>query len=352
MEEDIISIFIKGVKNSEFFNKRKEGISFPRNCLKISRLLWFRLITRRKTLLSSKVIFIWEHLHEKVLRSYEGERVVLLAQKNQLGGDSFIAYLPFFILVKSLWGIPTEVKKSHLSYEWFFYKAIVNFIFLNDIKCITIAGHYDLRSTWISYLAKKKHIEMVVSQHGANSMYKLPYKIPVDRVDVFSQAEEEMFRITVLNPEETVFLIKGFQTSLVFSEGGFTTKTIAIASQPGYEERVLRLAEDIILIDDNINIIIYSHPKDQFNKGLISINKGRHCRVEKKERYWDVDYLIVFTSTLAYDYWACEKFSGQIFCYFDESCSVALYNDKRAILIYPETCYNQLKEYLNRSHDI
>ncbi len=346
VRETSITIFKKGITNSEFFSKKSEGISHLKNFLKIIRLISYRLISGRKQLSFDSVLLVWIPLHEKILKSHPGEIVVLLDHKNALSGYSYLSYIPFYQIIKAIFSVPPEVRKEGLSRDWCFFKTLILFLNNSNLKNITVAGHYDKYATWVSYLAKEMGIYMTISQHGANSKFNLPHKIPANKVEVFSKAEEEMFRTTILNPDDTVFYIKGFQSSLTFTQGNFKNRTVAIASQPGYEERVIKLIETIKSINESINVIVYSHPSDSFRKGVSSLENDVNLHLEHYARYWDVDYLIVFTSTLAYDYWSCEKFSGKVLCYYDEKCIVALYNDERGTVIYPETCLHQLKSIL------
>lgn len=345
--EASLSIFIKGIANNEFFNRREEGISNVKNLLKIFRLFTYRLsMGHKKNLTSSSLQLSWYPLHEKILSQYNGAKVALLAQRNSLGSQSFLSYLSFSKLLHLICSSPDCVRKKGLIYDWLFFNAICLFLVENPIESIYIAGHYDKYATWLSYLSKELGVHFTISQHGANSKYNLPYKIPANRVEVFSKAEEEMFRTTILSPDETEFNIKGFKSSLTFTQGDFQNRTIAIASQPGYEDRVIKLIEIIKSVDESINVIVYSHPADRFRKGELTIDSNDKCRLEHQARYWDVGFLIVFTSTLAYDYWSCSQFTGKVLCYYDEKCIVALYNDERGTVIYPETCYQQLKDIL------
>lgn len=344
----LLDIFQKGISNNEFFNRKKEGCSFIKCLLKILRLLCFRLfggMTKRLT--SHEVRIIWYPLHERVLGDKTGTYVVLLDHKNKLNGYSFLFYLPFGSIIHSCFATPRGLLRSRLAYDWCFFSNLVAFLSINNINSITIAGHYDKFATWISYLAKDMGICLTISQHGANSKYKLPYKIPVNRLEIFSKAEEDMFRSTILEPEKTEFYIKGFHSSLTFSAGGFETKTVAIASQPGYEDRIVGIIEILQRINDKLHIVVYSHPSDQFRKGFKTLNLGAKCELEHQARYYDVDYLIVFTSTLAYDYWSCLDFKGRVLCCYDKNCVVALYDDERATVLYPETYEFQLKEILS-----
>lgn len=344
--ETSLSIFIKGISNNEFFNRRDEGTSYVKNLLKILRLFMYRLsMGHKKKLNSSSLQLSWYPLHEKVLSQYKGEKVALLAQKNSLGSQSFLSYLSFSKLLHIICSTPDCVRKKGLMYDWFFFNAISIFLVDSPIKSIIIAGHYDKYATWLSYLSKELGLHFTISQHGANSKYNLPYKIPANRVETFSKAEEDMFKATILDPEKTDFYIKGFKTSLIFTKGNFERRTIAIASQPGYEEKALMIIKSLRSLDKDLNIIVYSHPSDLFRKEQMILNID-NCRLEHRERYWNVDYLIVFTSTLAYDYWSCDMFTGKVICYYDATCLVALYDDERSIVIYPETYLNQLKEII------
>lgn len=344
----LLDIFKKGISNSEFFNKTRGGRGFIKCTLKILRLLCFRLFGgTRKRLASHEVRIIWYPLHERVLGDKTGLYVVLLDHKNMLNGYSFLYYLPLGSIIRSCLTIPRELQRSRLAYDWCFFSNLVTFLSINNIDTITIAGHYDKYATWISYLAKEMGVFLTISQHGVNSKYKLPYKIPVNRLETFSKAEEDMFRSTILEPENTEFYIKGFRSSLFFSAGGFETKTVAVASQPGYEDRIVGIIETLQRINDRLHIVVYSHPSDQFRKGVKTLAQGKIIELEHKARFYDVDFLIVFTSTLAYDYWSCPNFKGQVLCCYDKNCVVALYDDERATVLYPETYENQLKEILS-----
>ena len=346
-KETALSIFKKGVANNEFFNRRDEGISYVKNLLKIFRLFIYRLFMGyKKKLNSSSLKLAWCPLHEKVLSQYTGETVALLAQKNSLDSQSFISYLPSSKLLYLICSTPKCVRKKGLIYDWFFFNTIYLFLVENPIESIYIAGHYDKYATWLSYLSKEMGVYFTISQHGASSKFNLPYKIHANRVEVLSKAEEDMFRATILSPDETEFNIKGFKSSLSFVQGNFKNRTIAIASQPGYEERVIKLIETIKSIDKSIDVIVYSHPTDRFRRGKLNLASKDKCRLEHQARYWDVDYLIVFTSTLAYDYWSCAQFTGRVLCFYDDNCIVALYYDERGTVIYPQTCLEQLKDIL------
>lgn len=344
-QEVLVTIFEKGIANNEFFCRKEEGFRLLKNWLKIARLFLYRLSCgTEKRLNQTTLLLVWFPLHEKILSQHDGEEVVLLAKNNTLNGLSFLSYISFFKLFLLLLYTPVSIYRRGLNYDWIFYRALLFFLEDNKVDTLIIAGHYDKYATWISYLAKEKGIYLTISQHGANSRHNLPYKIPANRVEVFSKAEEEMFKSTTLNPNETEFYIKGFQSTLTFKQGGFKDRTVAIASQPGYEERVIKLIEIINDIDNGINIMVYSHPTDNFRNGCLTLGNRNKCRLEHQDRYWDVDYLVVFTSTLAYDYWSCEKFTGKVLCCYDERCIVALYDDERGTVIYPETCYQQLKD--------
>ncbi len=345
-QEVLVTIFEKGIANNEFFSRKEDSFRLLKSWLKILRFFLYRISCgKKKKLNQTSLLLVWFPLHEKILCQHDGEEVVLLAQKNSLNGLSYLSYISFFKLLLPLFSTPINIYKRGLNYDWIIYRALLYFLEDNKVDTLTIAGHYDKYATWISYLAKEKGIYLTISQHGANCKHNLPYKIPANRVEVFSKAEEEMFRTTILKPNETEFYIKGFHSTLKFKKGGFKDRTIAIASQPGYEERVINLIEMINEIDNDINIIVYSHPADSFRNGCQTLGNRKRCRLEHQDRYWDVDSLVVFTSTLAYDYWSCEEFTGKVLCCYDKSCVVALYDDERGIVIYPETCYQQLKDF-------
>ncbi len=338
-------VFCCGIENQEYLLKRVEGISYVKNVLKIIRLVLFRVFCCRRTHLSStSLLLVWEPLHEKILDHYDGEKIVLIGRINNMSGNSFLSYIPIPHICKSVFTVPYNVVKKRLLYDWLFFRLLANFLTSNDIYNITIAGHYDKYATWIAYLAKRMKINLTISQHGLNTKYKLPYKIPSNRVEVFSKAEEEMFRSTVLQPDMTEFLIKGFHSTLIFSEGKFSKRTIAVASQPGYEGLVCQVVDLLKSIDEQLNVIVYSHPSDCFRKGKMKLDSD--IVLINSERYSDIDYLLVFTSTLAYDYWSCTSFKGQVLCYYDQNIIVAFYDDERAVVLYPETLERQLNEIL------
>lgn len=348
-QEILVSIFEKGIDNNAFFNRKEESIGGLKNLLKILRLVFYRIsFGPKKQISQSSLLLVWYPLHEKVLSQHSGEEVVLLAQKNSLKGLSFISFVSLLKILKNIACIPHNMIRSGLSYDWFFYKTFYSFLEENKVESLTIAGHYDKYATWISYLARDMDIYLTISQHGANSKYSLPHKIPANRVETFSLAEEGLFKSTILFPENTEFYIKGFKSSLVFLEGKFDRRAVAIASQPGYEDKVSMIIDTLRSFDPEMEIIVYSHPADKFRRGNLCIDKKYRCKMVHNERYWDIDFLIVFTSTLAYDYWSCKSFQGFVICYYDKNCLVALYDDERSIIIYPDTYKTQLKEILQK----
>lgn len=343
----LLSIFYKGISNNDYFQKGGHYTSNIRQLLKIIRMYFYRLISKKVICESDSVLLVWDPLHEKILSNHSGEKIVLLDHPSILSGNIFLKYLSIYNLISLFFKIPKQIFNKKYVYEWLLFSSMHMFLKKNNIQLVTIAGHYDLYATWISYLTNELGVYMIISQHGINSRHNLPYKIPVNKVFAFSSAEIDMFRSVILEPENTEFCIKQFQSTIVFSKGNFNETTIAIASQPGYETKVLDLILAIMEIRNDINIIIYSHPADNFRNGKIAYTKVRNFEVIHNERYWDIDFLMVFTSTLAFDYWGCQLFSGKVVCIYDKNCTVSLYDDERSIVLYPDSCISGLRELIS-----
>lgn len=341
----LLETFYFGIQNNEYFSRKGEGCSLVKNILKICRLLAYRFFfCCYKENISNSIKITWYPLHERILQDYNSDSITLSDHRTNLLGPSFLSYIKFSRILKILLNTMCTGKDRHLIYDMYVWRLIVELLLSGRVETIMIAGHYDKYATWIAYIAKLNRLQLTISQHGANSSYDLPHKIPANRVEVFSKAEEQMFRATILEPDNTDFYIKGFKSSISFLEGHFNQKTIAIASQPGYEHSVVSLIEEIFTIDKKINIIVYPHPSDRFMNGNLTL--GGNVNVAKKERYSDIDFLLVFTSTLAYDYWSCPLFQGKVLCYYDKNCIVALYDDERAVVLYPDTFREKAREIL------
>ena len=336
---DFLKIYDDGIENNEFVNSCK--VSSPnrfKSLYSVSRLFLQVLISKRKGVNDNfrNLKLEWQPLHKTVLQSNDGMEVSVVNHKHVQGEIKLYQLCSLKDIITFLLTIPHSVRQRNYDSSWLTFRILDRLIAHSSIKSINIAGHYDAYTTWIALLAKRYGKELTISQHGVCAGVELPHRIPVNRILSFSQAEAEMFKRFLLNPEKTIFEIKGFKSSVHFERGGFSRRTIAIASQPGYESLVKELSAIIIQKVSSSHLIIYPHPLDSYrNVDYLKVD-GFDIQVTRK-RYNDIDILIIFNSTLAYDYIACPDFRGQIVCYYHplDNTDLAVYHDSRIHMIRP-----------------
>jgi hypothetical protein len=344
--KDLLAIFDAGIDNYTFVNSgdipRPTRIKSIINVLRTLLLVAFG----KKEIVDlnfNTVKLEWQPLHKKVLSGCQGKEISISNHKQVNSAVKLYQLCSFNEVMSYLLTTPAPIKKRRYTSSWLMYRILNKLISGNAVDKILVAGHYDSYTTWITMLADKYGKYLIISQHGVCAGVELPHKIPVSEIRAFSHPEAEMFKKFVLNPDKTTFVIKGFKSSVHFETAGFEKRTIAIASQPGYESLVEQLAFEVLDKTRDCKLIIYPHPLDSFRD--MSFIKYKDVFVEiTKKRYRDITVLIVFNSTLAYDYFACNDFKGQVVCYYSpiDDEDLAIYHDTRIKLIEP----SEFEKYL------
>lgn len=339
--QELLSIYNAGIDNNDYVTaSTSTNGSSMKHFVQILRLLCKILISKHRTLDGSAqdIKLLWQPLHKIVLGNINGEVISILNHKSINSNNRLYQYFTVIDVLKFIIRKPACAKKNTSSGGWLTFKMINTLISSQYVKQIYIAGHYDVLASWISLLAYKYGKGLTISQHGVCAGIDLPHKLPVSRLYSFSEPEAEMFKRFILNPESTKVIIKGFKSSVHFEGGDFKKPAIAIASQPGYEKIVKEVAEGIIKSKIEKEIIIYPHPLDKLNNQEYIECSGVKLSLSKI-KYSKIDYLVVFNSTLAYDYLANSDFHGKIICYYSpiDNTDLAIYHDPRIQLIKPDS---------------
>lgn len=344
--KDLLAIFDAGIDNYTFVNSgdipRPARLKIIINVLRSLLLVAFG--KKVKIDLSFNTVKLeWQPLHKKVLSGCQGTEISLSNHKQVDSVVRIYQLCSFSEVMSFLLTTPTSIKERRYTSSWLTFRILNVLVSSSAVEKIIIAGHYDSYTTWISLLADINGKYLTISQHGVCAGVELPNKIPVSEIRAFSQPEVEMFKKYVLNPDKTSFIIKGFKSSVHFETAGFEKRAIAIASQPGYESLVKQLASKVLDKAPDCKLIIYPHPLDSF-RDMSFINCNDVLVEITKKRYSDITVLVVFNSTLAYDYFACNDFKGQVVCYYSplDDQDLAIYHDTRIKLIDPSEFDNFL----------
>ncbi len=337
--QELLSIYNAGIDNNDYVTASTSTNGSMKHFVLILRLLCKILISKHRILDGSAqdIKLLWQPLHKIVLGNINGEVLSILNHKSINSNHKLYQYFTVIDVLKFIIRKPACAKKNTSSGGWLTFQMINTLISSQYVKQIYIAGHYDVLASWISLLAHKYGKGLTISQHGVCAGIDLPHKLPVSRLYSFSEPEAEMFKRFILNPEGTKVIIKGFKSSVHFEDGDFKKPAIAIASQPGYEGLVRDVAERVVSSKVKYDIIIYPHPLDKLNtQDFIECN-GIKIYLSKV-KHSNIELLIVFNSTLAYDYLACPDFIGEIVCYYSplDKTDLAIYHDPRIRLIRPE----------------
>lgn len=345
--EELLAIFKSGIANFEFVTSESLKQNIAKSILSFIKLFFKRLLYRKLILSESDgtICMEWQPLHHSVLSLVSGKHIALLNNKRLIENEKLVSFIPQMSLLAIVIDTPHfAIKNKYLS-AWLLFIMIENVVRNEYVKVIYIAGHYDNISTWIALLTEKYGKKLVISQHGVCAGLDLPCKIPVTKVLSFSNAESDMFRKFVKNPEKVQFEIKQFNSTISFAKGNFSGFSIAIVSQPGYEEVVIEIARRIIQNININNILIYPHPLDRYwGKSFVQVEKQR-IRLDTT-KYSDIDCLITINSTLVYDYMSLPDYKGKLICYYkpNDDTDLAVYHEPKIQLIKPE----DFDDFINR----
>jgi hypothetical protein len=201
-----------------------------------------------------------------------------------------------------------------------------------------VCGHYDRYTTWLSNIANFKNSEFEILQHGVVGIPNLPHKIFCSKVHGFNESEINKFKKYIIANDTCQYVNKGFQSHVTFKEYNDENKyIIGIASQYNYAE-TKQVIDEVLKIDKDILIAVMLHPRES-SKEYRKYKSESNVRIEATRKISNIDILIVFTSTLLYDY-LYNDYNGRIICIQKDDFSFDITNDK---IIYASSI-NQLNE--------
>lgn len=196
------------------------------------------------------------------------------------------------------------------------YFLLNDFIKRNNPIKICMAGHFDRYTTILSYISYYSGYQYELYQHGIIASVQVPQKIYCTRFHVFDEIEMQKVKAFILNMDcifEFDKFIPTFEWS-IFSKKQ-NKKIICFASQDKHTKISIILIRELLKIIKNTDciLIIYPHYAEKKN-AYREFRKNSQTVVEKEKRYKNVDCLITFYSSLAYDYFSIND-SIPVFCY-------------------------------------
>lgn len=271
------------------------------------------------------IIFVYSELHIKIIGCKEKENVIGLG-KYLCDFNSIRKHKSIY----SVWNIRKRIKVylSGLFFGIKFYRLlkvpltyIIEYysidIFLKqmDIRSVVCAGIFDRYATVLSFLCKGKNIKFIGTQHGIVATTAIPHKVYFDEYNVFDECELSVAKKIIENTD-CKYNVKIFESNVMWSQiENYGKLIIAIASQDRHTNVTKRLVkllcEEIDL--NKIRLILYPHYREDISVYQKIQQDYPELYISHHERYYNIDILITYYSTIAYDYFQKNK-SIDIMC--------------------------------------
>lgn len=190
----------------------------------------------------------------------------------------------------------------HYSIE---YYLIARFIWDHEINEIIFQGLYDRYNTLFSRLGKDMGIMLIGIQDGACVTNEIPVKIHCDKLFCFNRFEEKKFREYIEN-EDCQYIYTNFVSLLKWDEYSKKTKPIiAIASQDWFTVKTKEIIRMIAKKPEskNYTIMVFPHYREDLSQYSDISLEYPEIIIENVRRYYNIDILVTFYSTIVYDFW-------------------------------------------------
>lgn len=327
--ERLCAVYQKGIENEIFIYK-----SDRRQILKtiIYLIIGLFFSKRSKTCMSVVIISNGSRQYKILTKRIEQFNIfpcqyilrgnILKGMFDSFGTSTFFSFFSFsqrfHLLVQAL---SIFKRRKNLKYceRWIEFYFISSFFDLCKVEKVIVAGHYDCFTTWISYLVSRNHSDLNLFQHGIISTLDIPHKIICSKVFGFSDKENNLFKQFVIGNCECEYLNAGYMSTVQFEK--FQNKSdllIGIISQANSTLLICDIALKLSKLDF-VKIVVQQHPleKKKSFKSLVTVS---NIIVEPVKKYFDLDILIVVSSTMFYDY-IVQGYQGQIVQLLTSDCS-------------------------------
>ena len=315
-EEKLASAIVRSIENY-CFQKSNTNITNP-IAYRVKYFSWILMLivfSPRMTASSRRFITIINPIAEKRFKKWYGnsEEFYQFARLNDsikkirknrsvLSSYSFIERL--CMLYYSLcfcYRYKTSLKGYfHFGIEYYF---IAYFLDNHNIDEIVFQGIFDRYNTLISNIGKEMGIHLVAIQDGACISCSIPQKIYCDEMKCFDKYEEIQFRRYIANDCKYSYI--PFESMIHWEEYNDKQKQIiAVASQDWYTEKTIEIIDNLMKTPgiDEFEIIVFPHYREKTSQYRRIVRKYHKIVIEPTKRYYNIDVLITFYSTIVYDY--------------------------------------------------
>lgn len=174
--------------------------------------------------------------------------------------------------------------------------------------------HYDRWAVLTDFICKIKRKNYILIQHGSllglktkgYEHFTLPYKLKaVSEIAVFSEIEFELFLEHIISPDkDRKIIVHFFQQPFFLSSINSKKLSILIVGHSLCEREQLKLGEQLSKLSDKIVIYYKEHPKARASE---KVKRTAWNFITDDDFFPDVDIIISYPSTLAYQYQELNK---------------------------------------------
>lgn len=222
--------------------------------------------------------------------------------------------------------------------SWLEFCYILRFLQITKIERVVSRGHYDEISTWLGDLSKELGFKFVIYQHGIVSKELIiPHRIYCSDLYAFDNYSQQCFSKNYVEREFCKFHLRPFQSNINFDiirrKEGYLY--IGLAEQVN-SKWVKMIIEEIRKLKRKIIFVIMLHPFSH-NKYI-----GDDIILMPDKKYFNLDAIITYNSTLLLDYYS-KGYSNGIF--FTDEKSIDCFRDYPFIFVSDVSLINNYLVY-------
>lgn len=358
-DKELLLAIKKSIDNQMAYTNFKDQKAVAIYCIK--QVLWMLclcLFSKYKRYTQQTVCFVCTIHQEKMMNKKGFHELICLGKSNCRLSElkkkhSYFSCYKFHERIKLLFAAAKYVCKHRRQIEIISvgmeYFVLNDFIKQNKPIKICMAGHFDRYTTFLSYISYYSGYQYELFQHGIIASSQIPQKIFCTKFHVFDEIEMEKIKAFILNMD-CVFEIDKFISTFEWSMFSKipNRKIICFASQDKHTKTSIIIIRKLLKIIENTDciLIIYPHYAEKEN-AYREFRKNAQIVVEKEKRYKNVDCLITFYSSLAYDYFSIND-EIPVFCYRICGYEASFYSKSNVYVINDmKTLCRKVKLFIN-----
>ncbi|WP_027209439.1 hypothetical protein [Butyrivibrio hungatei] len=218
----------------------------------------------------------------------------------------------FWIILSSVMSTP---RGGHNLGRWLEYRLLREAFGGNRFNAVCSFGHYDEFTYWLTELCAEHKASYSMYQHGVvTEKIIIPNKIYCDEVHLYNKFSETVFRDVIVKNDSCRYYIDGFKTNIEFKhmEKQEGKKYVGIVDQT-FPDWLTDITECILGLEGYVAVVML-HPLSAGN-----MFEGKESIIETRDKYDNLDCIIVDFSTLVLDYISI-GYDGPIICTSREAC--------------------------------